>query len=458
MTHTSMRASRRFRRPIGALAITAIAATALVACSSSGGGTTGVDGGGIGTAENPVEIRVLANEAFAKAWQDKLVPEFNKDFPYIKVDIDGVPYSNLLAKGVLDLTGASPEHDILITDDPWTPQLASTGGLLDLETEAADWTDADYDWDDFYDAALAASEWDDKQYGVPLRSNLLLMFYNKSLYQAAGVAEPTPELTWDTFMEQAPQLVQDTDGDGETDSWAGAMTWARDPLSPTIWQSVLDSNGGELFDDEMNPTFDNKAGVAALRTQIDLLDYAPAGATNYNYNEPLDAFRQGKVASIFTWGSAYKSAAVDQDVTTLTPDQVGIQTMPAGSESAATHRGIWSGSVVKKSENPEAAWALLQWMSSKKGETWAVNNLGSFPARESTLSTAPEQEWMVPVFAAIQEGFVAAEAGDMWRPRSPQSNAIQEILADQTSAAVNGQVSADAALKKASEQIKKLLK
>ena len=46
----------------------------------------------------------------------------------------------------------------------------------------------------------------------------------------------------------------------------------------------------------------------------------------------------------------------------------------------------------------------------------------------------------------------------MWRPRSPESNAIQEILADQTSAAVQGQTSAKDALAKATDQINELLK
>lgn len=457
MTHTTPQRRRHFRRSAVALAVSALTVVSLAACSG-GSGATSPEGGGVGTADEPIEIRVLANEAFAKAWQDQLVPEFNKEFPHIEVEVEGVPYSNLLAKSMLDLTGAAPEHDVLITDDPWTPQLASTGGLLDLEAEAAEWTDEDYDWGDFYEAPLAASQWDDKQYGVPLRSNLLLMFYNKTLYQSAGVAEPTPELTWDEFLAQAPELVQDTDGNGETDSWATALTWARDPLSPTIWQTILDSNGGDLFDEDMKPTFNTDAGADALQTQIDLLEFAPAGATNYNYNEPLDAFRQGKAASIFTWGSAFKSAAVDPEVTTLTPDEVGIQTMPAGTDGPSAHRGIWSGSIVKKSENPEAAWALLQWMSSKEGETWTVDNLGSFPARESTLTATPQQEWLVPVFAAIRDGFTAAEDGELWRPRSPQANAIQEVLADQTSAAVNGQVTAAEALKKADDQITKLLK
>lgn len=430
---------------------------ALLLTSCGGPPASKADGDGLGTADHHVQVTMMSNDAFAQTWQDQLVPEFNKKYPYIDVTIDSTPYDSLLAKGLLNGTSSNPDYDLITLDDPWTPQLADAGVLLDLKNDAAQWTAEDYDWDDFNTAPLAAGEWDGHQYGVPLRSNMLLMLYNKDLYQEAGLPEPTPELTWDEYMSQAPKLVQDTDGDGEVDSWAAGATWAREVLSPPFWQTVLNSNGGELLDGDMNPVFNTPAGEKALQTQVDLLKYAPSGASSYNYTEPLDAFRQGKVATLFTWGSAYRSAAVDPKVTTLTPEQVGIQTMPAGSDGPGAHRGIWSGAVFKNSPHPEAAWTFLQWMSSREGELWAANNLGSFPARKSTLGTEPEEKWLVPVFAATQAGFDAAAHGEMWRPRSVDSNAIQEILANETSAAVQGDKSADEALDKAAEQIRNLL-
>ncbi|WP_223692481.1 ABC transporter substrate-binding protein [Leifsonia poae] len=455
-----MNKSVRMRRARAGFAAGAavLSLMAFTACSGTSETPAKVDGGGVGTAAKHVKITMMANDAFAQQWQDQLVPEFNKEFPYIDVTIDSVPYDELLAKGMLNGTATDPQYDLITLDDPWTPQLADAGVLYELKSDAAQWTDKSYDWADFNAAPLASSEWKGKQYGVPLRSNMLLMFYNKTLYKKAGLAEPTPELTWDQYMQEAPKLVQDTNGDGTIDSWSTGLTWARGVLSPPVWQSVLNANGGALFDKNLNPTFDTAKGVAALQTQVDLLKYAPPGATNYDYTQPLDAFRQGKVASIFTWGSAYKSAAVDPAVTKLTPDEVGIQTLPAGSAGASTHRGIWSGSVFKNSTHPQAAWTFLQWMSSKKGEVWTTNTLGSFPARKSTLATTPTQPWLAPVFTALQSAYDIADKGEMWRVRSPQSNAIQEILADQTSAAVQGQTSASDALKKAKQQIVALLK
>lgn len=151
---------------------------------------------GLGAPGSTVEVHMIANEAFANQWAEQMVPEFQKAYPHINEVIDGVPYTELLAKSMLDATGPDPIYDIIIADDPWVPQLAQTGVLMDLKgDQVAGWTSPQFDWNDFYAAPLAASEWQGVQYGVPLRSNLLLMFVNKALYEKAGLPAPTADHT-----------------------------------------------------------------------------------------------------------------------------------------------------------------------------------------------------------------------------------------------------------------------
>jgi len=413
---------------------------------------------GLGTPEQPVEVRMIANEAFANQWQTLMVPEFNKAYPNIKVTIDGVPYVELLAKTMLDATGPTPTYDILIADDPWVPQLAEVGALADLKSaEFAGWTAADYDWADFNAAPLAAGEWKGVQYGVPLRSNMLMMFYNRALYEKAGVPEPTPALTWAEYLEQAPKLVQDTNADGKPDAWAVDTYFVREPLTPTIWQTIMNSNGGRLLDDNGKPAFNSEAGIAALETHKKLLEFAPTGAVSHGFSESLQAFRQGVVATMFNWGSVFKGSAIDPKTTTLKPEQVGIQVMPLGSTGPGAHRGIWNGTVSAKSEHKQAAWAVVQWLSSKQGEAWHSANLGVFPARKSTLASEPSEAWLKPVFAALQQAYDASEKGQMWRIRHPRSDAAQQILADEVSRAMAGQATAAEALQTAADKIEKVL-
>jgi len=451
----------RFYRAAGSVsrrALLAAAASTAAIAAMTGMVDIAARAEGLGTPEQPIEVRMIANEAFANQWQTLMVPEFNKHFPNIKVTIDGVPYVELLAKSMLDATGPTPTYDIIIADDPWVPQLAEVGALLDLKSkEVEGWTDASYDWSDFNAAPLAAGDWKGVQYGVPLRSNMLMMLYNKALYEKAGVPAPTPDLTWAQYLEQAPKLVQDTNGDGKIDAWAIDTYFIREPLTPTIWQTILNSNGGSLLDADGKPAFNNEIGIAALETHKKLLEFAPTGAVSHGFSESLQAFRQGLVATMFNWGSVYKGSAIDEKTTTLKPEQVGIQVLPAGSTGTGAHRGIWSGTVSAKSENKQAAWAVVQWLSSKEGEAWHSANLGVFPARKSTLAAKPSVEWLEPVFVSLQQAYDSAEKGKMWRIRDPRSDAAQQILADEIGRAIAGQVSSAEALKVAAEKIEKVL-
>lgn len=413
---------------------------------------------GLGTAEKPIQLRVIANSAFSHTWQSVLVPEFNKVYPNIKVTIDGVPYNEHLAKLMLEATSADPEYDVLVIDDPWTPQLAQLGALVDLKgPKVTPITSTEYDWADFNSAPLASGEWKGVQYSIPVRSNMLLMFYNRAHYKKAGLPEPTPALTWEQYFEQAPKLVQDMNGDGTVDAWAVDTLFVRDQLTPPIWQAILNANGGSLLDDKGAPAFNNDIGVAALEKHKKLLEYAPPGALGHGLQESLQTFRQGAVATMFMWGSVYKATGVDPKASTLTLKDLGMQVMPVGSVGAGTHRGIWTAGISAKTKQLRASWAFVEWLTSKQGEKINVSLAGSFPARKSTLN-APSEDWMKPVFSTLQESYDVAAKGRMWRIRSPRSDATQQILADEVARALAGQVSPKEALDVAAKRIAKVLK
>ena len=432
------------------------AAAALMATGLTMGGALADDA--LGTAKAPIELRIIANSAFSHTWQSVLVPEFNKVYPNIKVTIDGVPYNEHLAKLMLEATSANPEYDVLVIDDPWTPQLAQLGALVDLKRpDVAAITSKDYDWADFNAAPLAAGEWKGVQYSIPVRSNMLLMFYNRAHYKKAGLPEPTPALTWDQYFEQAPKLVQDMNGDGTIDAWAVDTFFVRDQLTPPIWQTIMNSNGGSLLDDKGAPVFNNEVGVAALNMHKKLLDYAPPGALGHGLQESLQAFRQGAVATMFMWGSVYKATGVDPKASKLTLNELGMQVMPVGKVSAGAHRGIWTAGISAKTKHLKASWAFVEWLTSKQGEKTNVSLAGSFPARKSTLS-APAEDWQKPVFSTLQQAYDVAEKGKMWRIRSPRSDATQQVLADEVARALAGQVSSKEALDVAANRIAKILK
>ena len=408
-----------------------------------------------GSSDKPVELRILAASSFSAQWQSLIVPEFNKKFRNIKVQVDGVPYAEMTAKIMLDLTGATPTYDAYAIDEPWMPQVAETGQLLDVRKDAAPWTDPNHNWGDFNAAPLAAGHWKGGQYGVPLIANLLLRFYNRTHYAKARLPEPTASQTWADFMTQAPKLVQDVKGTGSVNAWAVSTYFGRAPLTPTIWQAILGSYGADLVDTQNKSSFNNANGIKALQTHIDLLKWAPPGAKSHGFLESLQAFRQGQVANMIQWGSGYKGS-IDPSSSTLKAEEVGVITMPVGSIRPGTHRGVWSGSISRKSKNAQAAWTFWQWLSSPEGEKLHLATMGAFPSRKSTILNGPYEPWQGPVLKALQQGYDVAEAGKMWRIRSPKSDQAQTILADETARAINGEVSVAEALENAARKIDRL--
>ena len=103
--------STKRRFPRGAALISALGVGTLILTACNNSTAAAEDGGGLGTAEEHVQITMMSNDAFAQTWQDQLVPEVNKKYPYIDVTIDSTPYDSLLAKGLLNGTSPDPDYD-----------------------------------------------------------------------------------------------------------------------------------------------------------------------------------------------------------------------------------------------------------------------------------------------------------------------------------------------------------
>ncbi|MGH2537772.1 MAG: ABC transporter substrate-binding protein [Candidatus Promineifilaceae bacterium] len=103
--------------------------------------------------------------------------------------------------------------------------------------------------EDFYPITLKVFTWQDMLMCIPQNISSLVVYYNADLFDAAGVAYPADDWTWDDFLATAQALTLDTDGDGQTDQFGLGTDASFFRLAPFIWQ-----NEGELVDDPARPT------------------------------------------------------------------------------------------------------------------------------------------------------------------------------------------------------------
>lgn len=100
--------------------------------------------------------------------------------------------------------------------------LKSEGVFMDLtQCDAIGMAEAGTagDLNDYYPGILAVNEYEGGVYGLPWIAQPVVVYFNRGLFDAAGVDYPTTGWTWNDFMEKARALTQDTDGDGQTDQW-----------------------------------------------------------------------------------------------------------------------------------------------------------------------------------------------------------------------------------------------
>lgn len=148
--------------------------------------------------------------------------------------------------------------------------------------------------EDFVAEAVEGVRFGDRYVGVPLSVLPLALYYNRDLFQQAGLSPDRPPQDLKEFVEYARRLTRDTDGDGKPDQWGWMLGTSLNP-NAWVWESMMVANGGSLLsDDRTQPAFNGAAGRAALQTLLDLARVHKAAPPELG--DPAKAFVAGKLA------------------------------------------------------------------------------------------------------------------------------------------------------------------
>ena len=191
---------------------------------------------------------------------------------------------------------------------------------------------------------------DDGQYMSPL-------FYNPKIFRQNGVKTPREHLeegtwTWQTMLDMAIELTQDTDDNGTTDLWGtGGMFFTH--MQAATGKSLVTINGKKVTNNITDPVF-------ATTAQL-IYDMGPNGkykvATAFSHDNAEQLFPAGKVA--MDAGSHHRAWTTYKDM--WKAGTIDIVPFPAMEEGGAFYKsGVPSSYVIyKKAENIEAAKALI---------------------------------------------------------------------------------------------------
>src|SRR5687768_6007039 len=193
---------------------------------------------GAALAQTEITFSLWGSPQEGEVWQ-QIANAFEAEHPDIDVNVEVADWDGYWEKLRVQVAGGTPP-DVFAMDAPLYPDWQSRGVLLNLQP----YLDAEPTiLDGIYPITLEAYKTPEGMFGLPRDFQTIVLFYNKDMFDAAGVAYPTADWTWDDFREAAKALTIDKDGDGTTDQW-GAWSEVYD-MEP-LWGPVVWSHGGEI--------------------------------------------------------------------------------------------------------------------------------------------------------------------------------------------------------------------
>jgi multiple sugar transport system substrate-binding protein len=206
-----------------------------------------------------------------------------------------------------------------------------------------------------YDPTILANyQIDGELHCLPIDHAALVVYYNKEIFDAAGVDYPVDGWTWDDFLATAQALTLDTDGDGVTDQF-GVETFRN------YWPMVVWSNTDRgLFDDIRHPTefYGMDQGVIdSVQFVADLILEHNVMPSEEQRADISDLFAAGKAGMqvVGHWRmQRYLGSGFDFDMAAL----------PLGESGEAVNRADGSCFAISAdTEHPEEAWELVKFLA-----------------------------------------------------------------------------------------------
>jgi multiple sugar transport system substrate-binding protein len=427
------------------LVVPFVLALVVAACTSGddGGGNTGATGG---TSAGPVHLIMWMGytppppEADSLEYLsiERMVNEFEAANPNITIELQYVNSDNALQKATVALQG-NEQPDISYQYGTNMPQLATAPKLVDL-TERVN--AADYDWTDFYEGERAVATVDGKVLGVPALVDNLAVVYNKDLFAAAGVPEPTNDWTWEDLRAAAKAVTDPA-------NQQFGLVFPADASETMVWQyiAMLWAAGGDILNEDNSQAIFNQApGVQALQTLVDIND---DGSMYLDFQPD-----SGKYGQLFNAGKIGMVITGPWDLGGFPDVNYGVVFMPSFTAGGSHETIAGPDNWVIFDNGParvDAAWQFLSFMTSQDQVLQDSLDTSHMPTRAS-VAAMPEFEEFYAKYPGTEVFVDNLNNVLKARPQIPQYPRISTALGQSLVAALQGDMSAQDALDQAAEQ------
>lgn len=417
------------------VAAAAMASTMVVSLAACGGNdtaaTTAAPAGDAAATEAPADTKAEGETEAASGekitlsittWDYDSSPQFsaivdaymeqNPNVEIKVIDTSADEYNNSLG---ISLSAAQPDPDVIFVKDMGSMlQMADKNQLMPLD----DFLKNDSVDTSVYNGAFEQLQYNGVTYGMPYRNDWYVLYYNKDLFDAAGVEYPSNDMTWEEYYDLAAKM---TSGEGSSKvygthdhTWQALVTnWAVQDGTHTVVEKDYSF---------LKPWYED---TLALQEGGYMQDYATLKTANIHYSSVFKN-QQCAMMPMGTWFIATMEQSRQQGETDF---NWGVARIPhsADTESGYTVGALTPIAVSAFTDTPDAAWDFVKFASSPE----AANILA-----ESGVFTGIQTEESINTIASNEffpEGESNKEALSYThyvfdRPLDPQIEEVRTVL------------------------------
>jgi ABC-type glycerol-3-phosphate transport system substrate-binding protein len=332
------------------------------------------------------------------------------------------------------LNARARDPDVLQLDVVWTPEFAAAGWLLPLTRFAPDTRD-------FFAATLEASRYRGPLYALPWFVDVGMLYYRTDVL--SGPPETQAELVAHAQRAQRAGMRSGL-------VWQGA----RYEGLVAVFSEYLAAHGGEILDREGRAALRTRPARAALEAMHAALygqGIVPRAVLSWQEEHARFAFQNGQALFMRNWPYAY---AVMQQPGSQVAGRFAVSALPpAPAGRSASTLGGSQLAINARSDAPEAAYALIAFLTAPAQMLERARVVGQFPPRRSLYAT-PELERALAIPPARVQRIIDSA---IVRPVTPVYAELSDILQVHLHRCLSNQESVDEALLRANREIDALL-
>ena len=294
---------------------------------------------------------------------------FQQSYPNVEVQLQVTPWNEYWQK-LRTSAAAGNLPDVFWMHVNQFELFASSDALLDLTDRIG--SDSEVSLDNYPQDLVTLYRYQERQYAIPKDFDTIALWYNKTLFDGAGLAYPDESWDWESLA---------TAGKALTNAEEGVYGYLVNNDSQAGYWNYIYQNGGAVVRPDGRSGFDMPETIAAVQRYVDFI--AEDGIAPPLTEADEQQFFSGKIA-MRLMGSWSVSSMNGNDYAKANLD---LAILPKGPKTRATLYNGLGYAISADTEHPEAAWAFVKILSSREGHLLQAEKSAAIPAFTGTLDS-----------------------------------------------------------------------